>query len=423
MVEASPLAGTGVTRTCRHEGDCGGCGLQHVPYTEQLRRKSHILLEGVARYARSAGGPDPLFVPVFPPTSDGPWHFRQKVAFAFGTAAGGRELVMGHYASGSQRVVAVEECPVHSARGNRIAFALRDELRRARVGVAGSTAGVLRHLLVRTTADDREAIAMLVVRQNDKRLRKPIRALLESPHRPDGFYLNIHPGPGPYMVGEETIRIDGHSHVRERVGGLSYFVSPTAFFQTNVRAAEALQEVVLQWVGSCVPANGSELARERRLAGARVLDLYAGSGLFSLALAAAGAHVVGVEENRVAVKDAEANRRVNRLSSGRLRFVADRVEQALTRVAREHWEAIVLDPPRSGCPPPVIDMVCGHLAPSLIVYVSCHPAALAEELPSMLAYGYTVEEVRAVDMFPHTDHIEAIVRLRRAPAGARRARP
>lgn len=354
-----------------------------------------------------------MFVPVFPPSDDGPWHFRQKVAFVFGAAAGGRELVMGHYASGSQRVVAVEECPVHSARGNRIAFALRDELTRAHVGAVGSATGVLRYLLVRTTADDREAIAMLVVSENDKRLRKPIRALLESPNRPDGFYLNIHTGAGPYMVGEETIRIDGHSHVRERLGGMSYLVSPTAFFQTNVRAAEALQGVVLDWVGSGTGRNGSAPARERPLAGARVLDLYAGSGLFALPLAGAGAHVIGVEENRAAVKDAEANRRLNRVPSSRLRFVSARVEQALTRLARERWDAIVLDPPRSGCPRSVIDMVFGHVAPRLVVYVSCHPASLTKELPSILMHGYTVEDVRAVDMFPHTEHIEAVVRLRR----------
>jgi 23S rRNA (uracil1939-C5)-methyltransferase len=210
------------------------------------------------------------------------------------------------------------------------------------------------------------------------------------------------------MVGEETLRIDGHSHVRERVGGMSYLVSPTAFFQTNVRAAEALQGLVVGWVAGDVS-----------LAGARVLDLYAGSGLFSLPLAAAGAHVVAVEENRVAVQDAEANRRVNRLASRRLRFVAARVEQALATLARERWDAIVLDPPRSGCPRGVIDLVFGQVAPRLVVYVSCHPAALAKELPNILLHGYAVADVRAVDMFPHTDHIEAVVRLRRTSARQR----
>src|SRR5262249_26538495 len=153
--------------------------------------------------------------------------FRQKIAFVFGSGPGGRGLVMGHYQRESHRIVPVEECPVHSDRGNRIAFALRDLLIRAGISAAGPPlTGILRHLIIRTTRDDSEAVAMLVVTRNDKSLRKPVRALLESQERPDGFFINIHDGPGPFMVGPQTIRIAGRSHVRETVGGLSYLISP-----------------------------------------------------------------------------------------------------------------------------------------------------------------------------------------------------
>src|SRR5262249_31645715 len=163
--------------------------------------------------------------------------------------AGGRGLVMGHYERGSKRVVPVEECPVHSPRGNRIAFALRDRLARAGISAAGpSLSGILRHLIIRTTLDEREAVAMLVVTRNDKSLRKPVRSLLDSEDRPDGFFINIHDRPGPFMVGPETIRIDGRNHVRETVGALSYLVSPDAFFQTNVQAAAVLQRCVIDGV-------------------------------------------------------------------------------------------------------------------------------------------------------------------------------
>ena len=121
-----------------------------------------------------------------------------------------------------------------------------DLLAKARIPAAGTNlAGIVRHLLIRTTADDREAVAMLVVTRNDKALRRPVRALLTSAERPDGFFINIHDEPGPYMVGRETLKIEGHAQIRERVGGLSFLVSPTAFFQTNVRAASALQQYVL----------------------------------------------------------------------------------------------------------------------------------------------------------------------------------
>src|SRR5262249_6619488 len=154
---------------------------------------------------------------------------------------------MGHYERGSNRIVPVEECPVHSARGNRIAFALRDHLNKAGISAAGaSLTGILRHLIIRTTMDDKEAVAMLVVTRNDKSLRKPVRAVLESQEKLDGFFININDAPGPFMIGPRTIRIFGRSHVREKVGGLSYLISPTAFFQTNVRAATVLQRSVME---------------------------------------------------------------------------------------------------------------------------------------------------------------------------------
>jgi 23S rRNA (uracil1939-C5)-methyltransferase len=334
----------------------------------------------------------PLFVPVeFEEAT--PYRFRQKVAFVFGSGPRGRGLIMGHYERGSHRIVAVEKCPVHSSRGNRIAFALRDRLAAAGIGAAGPAGGVLRHLLVRTTKDDREAVAMLVVTRNDKSLRRPVR--LESDDRPDGFFININDTPGPFMIGPTTIRIDGRSHVRETVGGVSYLISPAAFFQTNARAAEVLQRCVVEGVGDAQ----------------RVVDLYCGSGLFSLPLAAAGARVTGIEENRQAIQDAKMNVRLNRIPESRVRFISARVEDGLERVGREGWDAVVLDPPRQGCPKPVLAAVFEQITPERAVYVSCNAELLAAELPIILNMGYRAVRIEEVDMFPHTDHIETIVRL------------
>ncbi len=303
---------------------------------------------------------------------------------------------MGHYERGSHRIVPVEECPVHSARGNRMAFALRDHLVHAGISAAGpSLSGLLRHVIVRTTVDDREAVAMLVVTRNDKSLHKPVRALLDSEERPEGFFINIHDSAGPFMIGPKTIRIEGRGHVRETIGGLSYRISPAAFFQTNHRAAAVLQRCVTEGVSG---AN-------------RVLDLYCGSGLFSLSLARSGASVAGIDENRQAIRDAEMNARINRISGSFVRFMPASVEQGLGRVARQGWDAIILDPPRQGCPKPVLSAVFERIAPARAVYVSCNPDMLAAELPAILDAGYAIERIEAVDMFPHTDHIETVVRL------------
>ncbi len=359
---------------CTHFGVCGGCTLPGVPYAEQLARKRE-------RLSRLLG----MAVPPIPP-SPKEAGFRCKVAFVFGSGS------MGHYAAGSQRVIPITECPVHHERGNRIAFALRDRLLKARI-----PPGVLRHVIVRTTEDGREASAMLVVRRNDKSLRTPVRAFLASAEKPDGFFVNIHDQPGPYMVGDETIKIEGRSHVKEVVGGLSYLVSPTAFFQTNVGAAAHLVSMVLQAAGESP----------------RVLDLYCGSGLFTLALARNGASVTAIEENRQAIEDAEANGRLNRVPAGRIRFLAMRVEDALPKVRREPWDAVVLDPPRQGCPAAVLSGVFDGIRPTRAVYVSCNPDALAKELPVILKMGYRATGVQPVDMFPHTDHIETVVTLER----------
>ena len=358
---------------CRHFGVCGGCSVPGVPYAEQLARKQSRLV---------AWFPDTTVLSMVASPLES--RFRHKVAFVFASRPNG--LVMGHYQAGSRRVVPVEECPVHSARGNELAFALRDRLSAARI-----PPGILKHVLIRTTGDEREAVVMLVVGANHKALRAPVRSFLDGPRPPDGFFLNIHDRDDPYMVGRETIRIAGRSHVREELLGTTFLISPTAFFQTNVGAARALVELVLAQASSA----------------SRVLDLYSGSGLFALPLARGGGRVTAVEENRQAMKDAEANIRINRVPPESVRLVARRVEDALPSVSRAAYDAVIVDPPRQGCPDGVIDGVC-ELRAGRIVYVSCNPERLATERRRFAQRGFALKSVRGVDMFPHTEHIEAV---------------
>jgi 23S rRNA (uracil1939-C5)-methyltransferase len=258
---------------------------------------------------------------------------------------------------------------------------------------------VLRHLIVRTTRDAREIGAMLVVTRNDKSLRKPVKAFLATADAPDGFYLNIHDRPGSHMVGRETMRLSGRSHVRETVNGFSYLLSPTTFFQTNVDAADVIVRLVLEAIPQAEPQ--------------RILDLYAGSGLFTVPLAARGHHLTAVEENGLAIDDAEANLRLNRVNPRQVRLHAARVESALQRLRDEVFDCVILDPPRQGCSPEVIRSVFGQIDARQIVYVSCNPEALAAEMPAIAHAGFVVERVQPVDMFPHTAHIETVVTFSR----------
>jgi 23S rRNA (uracil1939-C5)-methyltransferase len=184
---------------------------------------------------------------------------------------------------------------------------------------------------------------------------------------------------------------------------VAFLISPDAFFQTNVHAAE----ILVRLVADAVPS------------GARVLDLYAGSGLFALPLARRGHEVVAVEENRSAVGDGEASRRLNRIPDERCRFVARRAEEAVRAAVRslargKRFDAVILDPPREGCSPAVLDVLFGTIAPARAIYVSCNPEALAYDLATIVRLGYRIQSLQPVDMFPHTAHIETVAVLARA---------
>ena len=195
-----------------------------------------------------------------PAGDDGmPWGYRQKSSFVFAPGPGGRGLAMGHYARGTHDVVPVVECPVHPDRANRIAFALRDALAAARVDGASDDLrrGLARHVVLRTTRDERESVAMLVVGRDHPSLERPLRALLSGRNAPDGLAVNLNDRPGPYLVGRETRRVHGHGHVREEALGPAFLVSPTTFFQTNVAAAAVLVDLVTR---ACETQAGARCA-------------------------------------------------------------------------------------------------------------------------------------------------------------------
>ena len=388
-------------------GPCGGCTWQHIAYAEQLRLKQEL----VSRLVRATVPQAPAARPTMAAPLDEPWGYRQKVHFVFGADRGpgapvsgpaGRRrpgLVMGHYVRGGRRIIPVRECPVHDERGNATAFRFRDEYVRARAAAAPDVS--LKSLAFRAACATPELMGTLVVaRDDDKAVRSATRRVLEAPGAPSTFHVNIHPKADAYVFGRETRRVSGAERLREEVAGVSFLVSPTAFFQTNVRAAEILVRLVLE----AVPP------------GAAVLDLYAGAGLFALPLARRGHAVVAVEESRAAVADGEASRRLNRIPDERCRFVAQPAEQALRDIVRQaagrpRLDAAVLDPPRDGCAPAVIEALFGVLAPPTVVYVSCNPEALATELASMARLGYRIASLQPVDMFPHTAHVETVAIL------------
>lgn len=401
-----------VAPRCRHFGPpdhCGGCTWQHIAYPDQLRLKA-ALVDRLVRAAVPDAPPARATIPSTP--VDDPWGYRNKVHFFFAGSEGSglrgsrsrrtASLIMGHHVRGTRRVFAARECPVHDPRGNAIAFRFAESFEQARITAAGADGrGVLRSIAIRVGTNSGETMATLVVASDsDRRLRAATRRALDEDGAPSSLHVNLHPKGGAFIFGRETRRITGPERMRETVGETSFLISPTAFFQTNVRAAEILTKLVLDEI----PAN------------ARVLDLYAGAGLFAVPLARGGCEVTAIEENRAAVADGVATLRLNNVSRDRCHFVVKRVEAALSGGLKASgyqrpYDVVILDPPREGCSASVLNEVFGRLRPSRAIYVSCNPEALARDLGLIAGHQYTIRSLQPVDMFPHTAHVETVAVL------------
>lgn len=389
---------------CAHVRECGGCPWQHMAYAEQLRLK-RARLQAAVDAAAGRGRVHVGAVAAMPHDGpSGPWGFRHKVHFAFDQQREGR-LVMGHLQPGSRRVFDARECPVHAARGNDVAFAVKAALQHAGLPAGPPPRGVVRHVVSRVSRSSGEVVTTLVAAGNPPALRHVSREVIEA-GRPDGWHMNLHPRPDSLLFGPRTLHLDGRVRLREDIAGIRFLVSPASFFQTNVEAAAMLAAAVLD----AVPCEAM-----------RVLDLYAGLGFFALPLARRGHRVTAVEESAPAVEDGEVSAKANGIGPARCRFVRARAEHALGRLVRQAgtFDAVVLDPPRAGAGAAVIDRVRG-IGPGRIVYVSCAPDALARDLAHLLSprqaqAGYRLVSVTPFDMFPHTPHVEALAVLAREP--------
>jgi 23S rRNA (uracil1939-C5)-methyltransferase len=370
---------------------CGGCPWQAVAYPAQLETKRARLLDALA----AAGLGE---VPVAPVRAvPDPYGYRTKLQLAVGGRPGA--LTAGFFRPHTHEIVDAPDCAVQHPEGNRILREARAVLDRARIPPYDEHrhAGVLRYLLLRIDGGGRRAALTLVVLTDRFHRRAEIVRDLARIEGLTGVYMNVQPARGNVVLGRRTVRLAGRERLLVEVAGMPFLLSPTAFFQTNAAAAEALVELVR----ARLP--------ERR---ASILDLYSGVGLFARALAGRAARVVGVEESRAAVDDACASLRLVAEGEPVPEFVA---APALAWIRREAApvDALVVDPPRAGLEPEVLEAIPERLAPARIVYVSCSPESLLRDLAALAARGYRAVGIDPVDMFPHTPHLECVAVLER----------
>jgi len=391
-----------VAPKCPIFGRCGGCQLQHASYDLQLEIKAQVLHDAFRRI----GGVTPER-PVACVASPKQWMYRNKTTLpVHGSRSGkGKPLISGYYERRSHKVVPFTTCAVLEPELERVVRDALDYLSSS--GFTGynesSGTGDIRHIAARSGSLPRDSALLLgcvAAKDPDARKFGKLRNLRQSlmKHNPSlrGAALNIKTDAGNFIWGPVFKPLNGSRLVRQQLGGYQYDVDISAFFQINTAQTEQL----FSYVG--------ELLRD--FASGKILELYSGVGSLTAYLASNCEAVDAVEEWRPAAKLLQANMALNGLANVSLHM--DEAERFM-RNAAPGYDAVVLDPPRSGCAEDVIAGIL-RVAPKGIAYVSCNPATLARDVARLTSGGdYKLESLAAFDMFPQTAHVESVALLRK----------
>jgi 23S rRNA (uracil1939-C5)-methyltransferase len=386
ILEPSPQR---VQPECPYFTRCGGCHYQHANYEHQLEIKKQILRETLRRTAKLDL---PCEIEVHPSP---PWNYRNRSRLQVRTRP---EFTFGYFKSASQEVLAVEQCPISSPLISR-AIAMVWHL-----GRAGKIPDGVREIEFFANAGDTEMLAELgcsteVRRISVRALSEELRDAMPEIAGVVAFREQKPGSPGP----QQKLASTGAEYLTYAPKRKAYRVSAGSFFQTNRHLTDELVRIV-------TAGESGDLA----------LDLYAGVGLFSTALAGDFRHIFSVESSQLSTADLSYNLPPNGEA------VQATTEQYLARLDNSgrvgkgavlphtsyRPDLAVVDPPRSGLGDRAARLLASLGVPR-VTYVSCDPATLARDLVILLAAGYRVEQAHVVDLFPQTYHIETVLRLRR----------
>jgi 23S rRNA (uracil1939-C5)-methyltransferase len=395
IVEPSPHR---IPPPCPHFSRCGGCHYQHASYEHQLAIKKEILRESLRRLAKlDLTKLDPPFdIEVHPSP---PWNYRNRSRLQVQVSP---TFSAGYFKLASHELLSVEDCPISSPLINRGIASLWQSGRARKV-----PAGV-REVEFFANADDTQLLIEVGCAREAR--RAAIREWAEEWRAalPDiaGVVAFREPNPGDRKASAPEILVTvGAASLTYQIERAAYRVSAGSFFQTNRHLTGELIKIVT--------ADQS---------GKLALDLYAGAGLFSTALACDFHHVVSVESSQTSFADLAYNQPPNgetvqatteqylARTTGKTENAGRAGKTAGVAHAATKPDLVVVDPPRSGLGETVARSLANLAAPR-IIYVSCDPATLARDLVPLLASGYRVEQVHLVDLFPQTYHLESVVHL------------
>ena len=402
VVELLTASSDRIDAACPYSGYCGGCKWQFLDYEKQLVYKQQHVAEALAHIGGIENVPVHETIP-----SKRLFGYRNKMEFSCSDRRWvlpnemdrddlDRTFALGLHVPGTfNKVIDTEVCLLHPTLGNDILAHIRQAIRGSGLPPYGlkSHAGYWRFVMLRNSAFYGHWMANIVTSyENAKVIGSLAQQLMERYPDVVSVINNITARKSSVAVGETEVLVAGEAFLKERIGSFEFIISANSFFQTNSVGAQTLYDKTREYA----ELQGHET----------VLDLYSGTGTIAIYLAESAKQIIGIEQVESAVRNAERNCRINQISN--CRFVQGDIKDKLPLLT-EKPQVVVIDPPRAGMHKDVIQQIL-RLAPERIVYVSCNPASLARDA-AILAEAYDVLEAQPVDMFPHTYHIETVVKL------------
>lgn len=405
MVKPSPDR---VTPACEHFGVCGGCKWQHIPYESQLRYKRDHVVDALTRIAK-------VEIPEVNPTlgSKETFCYRNKLEYTFSCKCwitfedlrSGREIAdrnaLGFHIPGAfDKVLDIKKCWLQDDLSNRIRLFVRQYALAKGYEFYDIKAqqGLMRTLMVRIASTGEVMLIVVFARPEQEKIDDLMGAIAaEFPEITSLLYV-VNQKVNDTIADQEVITYRGRDYINEEMEGLQFRIGPKSFYQTNSLQAYELYKVARRM--ACLKPDDL------------VYDLYTGTGTIANFVARQVKKVVGIEYVPEAIADAKLNSEVNGIDNT-IFFAGDMKDVLTDGFIEEHGrpDVMIIDPPRAGMHEDVVNVIL-NARPERIVYVSCNPATQARDLALMDSL-YRVEEVQPVDMFPHTHHVENVVRMTR----------
>lgn len=375
-------------RACPVSKQCGGCRWIDKPYEEQLDAKQRCLQEFLKPYCR----PEPM-IPM-----ENPMHYRNKVHAVFGEDRR-HNIISGIYEEKSHRIVPVDSCLIENEKADEIIVSIRGLLRSFKIRPFNEDTGygLLRHVLIRTGHVSGQIMVVLVLSSPIMPSKNNfVKALLKMHPEITTVVVNENGRNTSMILGKKEQVIYGKGYIEDVLCGKTFRISSRSFYQVNSVQTEKLYTKALEFA----ELKGRET----------VVDAYCGTGTIGMIAAERAGKVIGVELNGDAIRDARSNAKKNGIKN--IQFYQNDAGRFLVEMAQQQVEVDVLlmDPPRSGSDEAFLGSAV-KIRPAKIIYISCNPQTLAEDLKFLTKHGYQVKKGVGVDMFPWTDSIEAVVLL------------